>query len=84
MHFLTRSLPRRTVLKGMGATLALPFLEAMLPASTSARRRQACPAISGVLHAERNGDGILVAQDGRCKLRDDADPRATRARIAIR
>jgi len=34
MHFLTRSLPRRTVLKGMGAAMALPFLEAMLPAST--------------------------------------------------
>src|SRR5262245_40306841 len=34
MHFLTRSLPRRTVLKGMGAALALPFLEAMLPATT--------------------------------------------------
>ena len=34
MHFLRRSMPRRTVLKGMGATLALPFLEAMLPAST--------------------------------------------------
>jgi len=34
MHFLSRSLPRRTVLKGVGATLALPFLEAMLPAST--------------------------------------------------
>ena len=34
MHFLHRSMPRRTVLKGVGATLALPFLEAMLPAST--------------------------------------------------
>jgi len=34
MHFLTRSLPRRTLLKGIGATLSLPFLEAMLPAST--------------------------------------------------
>jgi hypothetical protein len=33
MHFLSRSLPRRTVLKGIGATVALPFLEAMLPAS---------------------------------------------------
>jgi hypothetical protein len=32
MTFLTKSLPRRTVLRGMGATLALPFLEAMLPA----------------------------------------------------
>jgi hypothetical protein len=31
MAFLTKSLPRRTVLKGLGATMALPFLEAMLP-----------------------------------------------------
>src|ERR1700688_3241796 len=31
MAFLTKSLPRRTVLRGPGATLALPFLEAMLP-----------------------------------------------------
>jgi len=33
MSFLTsKSLPRRTVLRGLGATVALPFLEAMLPA----------------------------------------------------
>jgi uncharacterized protein DUF1552 len=33
MTFLTgKSLPRRTVLRGFGATMALPFLEAMLPA----------------------------------------------------
>ena len=31
MTLLRKSLPRRTVLQGMGATLALPFLEAMLP-----------------------------------------------------
>ena len=31
MAFLTKSLPRRTVLRGIGTTLALPFLEAMLP-----------------------------------------------------
>src|SRR5258708_4915432 len=31
MAFLTKSMPRRTVLRGAGATLALPFLEAMLP-----------------------------------------------------
>jgi hypothetical protein len=29
---LMKSLPRRTVLKGLGATMALPFLDAMLPA----------------------------------------------------
>src|SRR5262245_33272461 len=32
MTFFNKSLPRRTVLKGAGATLALPLLEAMLPA----------------------------------------------------
>jgi hypothetical protein len=31
MTFLTKSIPRRTLLRGFGATLALPFLEAMLP-----------------------------------------------------
>lgn len=31
MAFLTKSLPRRTVLRGIGTTMALPFLEAMLP-----------------------------------------------------
>jgi hypothetical protein len=34
MAFLTKSLPRRTVLRGLGATMALPFLDAMLPASS--------------------------------------------------
>src|SRR5579863_4473722 len=45
MAFLTKSLPRRTVLKGLGTTLALPFLEAMLPplraAGKAAHRFQA-------------------------------------------
>jgi Protein of unknown function (DUF1552) len=35
MHFITRThLPRRTVLKGVGVTIALPLLEAMIPART--------------------------------------------------
>jgi hypothetical protein len=39
MSFLTaKSLPRRTVLRGLGATLALPFLEAMVPAFTPRAR----------------------------------------------
>jgi Protein of unknown function (DUF1552) len=33
---MRRSLPRRTVLKGIGTTLALPFLEAMVPAMRAA------------------------------------------------
>ncbi|HTE44528.1 MAG TPA: DUF1552 domain-containing protein, partial [Gemmatimonadaceae bacterium] len=33
MHFLTdKPLPRRTFVRGMGATFALPFLDAMMPA----------------------------------------------------
>ena len=50
MTFLTtKTLPRRTVLRGLGATLALPFLDAMHPtfslrgmaATTPVRRFQA-------------------------------------------
>ncbi len=34
--FITRkSLPRRTVLRGLGATIALPFLESMIPAASA-------------------------------------------------
>src|SRR5262249_54954707 len=39
MNFLTtKSLPRRTVLRGIGATLALPFLEAMVPSARAAAK----------------------------------------------
>tara|TARA_B100001123_G_scaffold292868_1_gene326412 strand:+ start:2984 stop:4327 length:1344 start_codon:yes stop_codon:yes gene_type:complete len=36
-------LPRRTVLRGLGATVALPFLNAMAPALTAAARTAAAP-----------------------------------------
>jgi hypothetical protein len=39
MNFLTgHHLPRRTFLRGMGATIALPMLDAMVPAGASRRR----------------------------------------------
>jgi hypothetical protein len=38
-----KSLPRRTVLRGLGSTLALPFLEAMLPAFSLRGRAIARP-----------------------------------------
>jgi len=45
MAFLTaKALPRRTVLRGLGATLSLPFLDAMLPAGTLRARAAAAPA----------------------------------------
>ncbi len=43
MTFLTKTLPRRTVLRGLGATVALPFLDAMHPVFT-ARPRAATAA----------------------------------------
>jgi Protein of unknown function (DUF1552) len=42
--FLSKlSLPRRTFLRGMGATVALPFLEAMVPAMTATAKTAASP-----------------------------------------
>jgi hypothetical protein len=39
----SKSLPRRTVLRGLGATVALPFLDAMLPALSLQTRAAAKP-----------------------------------------
>jgi hypothetical protein len=40
--FITRqALPRRTFLRGIGATVALPFLDAMTPALARAQSRKA-------------------------------------------
>jgi hypothetical protein len=39
-----RALPRRTFLRGLGTTLSLPFLDAMVPAATAAARAAAMPA----------------------------------------
>ena len=44
MNILSKSLPRRTVLRGLGATVALPFLDAMLPAFSTRALAAAMPA----------------------------------------
>ena len=44
MFISKKSLSRRTVLRGMGATLALPFLDAMVPAATALSKTAAQPA----------------------------------------
>jgi hypothetical protein len=43
MIITTKPLARRTVLKGLGASVALPFLEAMVPARATAAARVAIP-----------------------------------------
>jgi Protein of unknown function (DUF1552) len=45
MFITKRHLSRRTVLKGAGVTLALPFLEAMVPASTALAQTAAAPRL---------------------------------------
>ena len=43
MILTKKALPRRTFLKGVGATLALPLLDAMVPAATAMTRTAAMP-----------------------------------------
>jgi hypothetical protein len=44
--FLTKKhLSRRTVLRGAGATLALPLLDAMIPAATALAQTAAAPKL---------------------------------------
>src|SRR5437588_7704010 len=43
MFITKKHIPRRTFLRGVGATVALPFLEAMLPAQTPLRQTAASP-----------------------------------------
>jgi hypothetical protein len=47
------SLPRRTFLRGIGATLALPFLDAMVPALSAAAK--AYPKRLGFIYGSPNG-----------------------------
>ena len=62
MLFITgKHLPRRTFLRGMGATVALPFLDAMVPAG----RGRGDLADSGVtrLIAIENSHGAAGGED---------------------
>ena len=43
-HVTSKSLSRRTVVRGLGVTLALPFLDAMVPAASSRARAAAKPS----------------------------------------
>jgi len=58
MTFLTKkSLPRRTMLKGLGASVALPLLDSMIPA-LSAQAKQAPPRL-GFVYASH---GVIFSQ----------------------
>ena len=82
MFITKKHISRRTVLRGLGVTVALPFLDAMVPARTllaktaAARRRCACRhrdgARLGRQHAVRPREEPVVAGRGRARLRPDA------------
>ena len=79
MGFATsKSLPRRTVLRGMGAALALPMLDAMVPAFGPGARAAGQPVHRFQAFYVPNGMAMqdLAAEDRRARLRADADPRA--------
>ena len=92
MYLTRKALSRRTVLRGMGAAVSLPLLEAMVPARTllRAHRRGAEDpaglhrdgARVGRQHPARHGQALLDARDGRARLRVHADPRSRSSRSA--
>ena len=43
MIITKKAIPRRTVLRGLGATLALPLLDSMVPALTALQKTAAKP-----------------------------------------
>ena len=65
MFITKRHIPRRTFLKGAGAALALPLLEAMVPAGTLLAQTAAAPAKSrfvGIFFPHGMGPGYWVPE----------------------
>ena len=75
-----KSLPRRTFLKGVGAAVALPFLDSMVPAHGRAGKgRQGADPAGVPLRAQRHRHEELEHRDGRRDPgRAPADPQAAR------
>ena len=66
--FITRkAISRRTMLRGIGTTLALPLLDGMVPAFTAVGqdRSQAGHALQRDVRADGHGHGELDAEDRR-------------------
>ena len=71
--FITKlSLARRTFLRGMGVTLALPLLDAMIPALTATAKTAAAPV-------RRFGAVYPAARRG---IMDQWTPRSRQGRIS--
>ena len=60
MLITKKAIPRRTILRGIGATLALPLLDAMVPALTALQRTAATPITRfGVMYVP---NGMVMEQ----------------------
>ena len=60
MLIMKKALPRRTLLRGLGATLALPLLDAMVPSLTALQRTAAAPVTRfGVMYVP---NGMVMEQ----------------------
>ena len=59
---ITKALPRRTFLKGVQATLALPLLDAMIPAVTAWPRRRPSRCRGSVSCSSRWGVTALAGR----------------------
>ena len=73
MMFVTRkALSRRTMLRGVGAAVALPFLESMVPALTASAKTVAQPqrrfGVVFVPHGERPGSWAPTATSAGLEL----------------
>ena len=81
MMITRKAIPRRTMLRGIGATLALPLLDAMVPALTALQKTagEAGHPVRRDVRAERHGHGAMDAGRRRRRLRADADAGAARA-----
>ena len=76
MFVTKKHLSRRTFLRAAGATMALPFLDSMVPALTAQTEDCSCcgfpPGIR--LSPARSDHGSLDAKDRRDRLRIHTDP----------
>ena len=85
MFIFKKHLPRRTVLKGVGAAIGLPLLDAMIPASTAwadtpAGKDSEALCLRGL--PARRDHGSLVAEGNRHELHHVADPDSPWSRSA--
>ena len=85
MIITKKSLPRRTFLRGMGVSLALPLLDAMVPALSAMAQTAAAPVRRlGVIYVP-NGMAMnsWTPASAGADVRPHADPAAARRRSAI-